>query len=724
MAIYCAAVAVIEISGQKTFNIKATQKLGKNKYIPALKKRLENNINYLRSQVDIIGRYLENNHSENVLNKIKDISRKSRIRLTDSDSNQKLLNLKDTLRQKAKLKGARLRRYNEIAKRKEQNAEFRNKRKQFFRKLDNSETINTNSIDVKQRDIFLRYWSAIWSETKNYNRQANWIDEMQESNNLIPEMADEEFTVDEVTSSIKKKHNWTGPGPDKLHNYWLKKLTSAHAPLTVCFNKLLSEPSTMPKELTEGRTTLLPKKGDLNKPENYRPITCLSVVYKLLTSLLKTKIYKFCIENKLIADEQQGCIEGSLGCKVQLTIDGIIIHQTNKKKRNLHMCYIDYKKAFDSVPHDWLVKILDIYRINPRIKYLLQICMSNWKTNLHVNNDNLGSVLINRGIFQGDSLSPLWFCLAINPLSKLLNNNSNGFRINTKRNTRISHLLYMDDLKLFAETEQKLHESITTVKNFSDNICMSFGLDKCGMLNIKKGKATSSYEAFEGIEDLNPNTAYKYLGIYQSTKINHKKLKEEFISKYKSRVTRILNTKLSGLNIITAINTWAVPILLYTFGVLKWSDTDLHDVDRLTRKILTKFRCLHPKSSTIRLYLPRNEGGRGLQNIYKLCKTQILKIRSKLHASNNDLLSFISEYDSQCTPLNLENTDTDIGLDDVNHDVRQWKEKVLHGRFPALLHEEKIDNVALLTWLKNGQLYPETKGFVTAIYDRVIRTRN
>ena len=204
MAIYCAAVAVIDISGQKTFNIKATQKLRKNKYIPAWKKRLEDNINYLRSQVDIIGMYLENNHSENVLNKIKDISRKSRIRLTDSDSNQKLLNLKDTLRQKAKLKGARLRRYNEITKRKEQNAEFRNKRKQFFRKLDNSETINTNSIDVKQRDIFLRYWSAIWSETKNYNRQANWIDEMQESNNLIPEMEDEEFTVDEVTSSIKK----------------------------------------------------------------------------------------------------------------------------------------------------------------------------------------------------------------------------------------------------------------------------------------------------------------------------------------------------------------------------------------------------------------------------------------------------------------------------------------------------------------------------------------
>ena len=65
---------------------------------------------------------------------------------------------------------------------------------------------------------------------------------------------------------------------------------------------------------------------------------------------------------------------------------------------------------------------------------------------------------------------------------------------------------------------------------------MSCILDKCGMLNIKKGKATNSNEAFEGIDDLDPNTAYKYLGIYQSTKINHKKIKEEFISKCKGMV--------------------------------------------------------------------------------------------------------------------------------------------------------------------------------------------
>ena len=89
----------------------------------------------------------------------------------------------------------------------------------------------------------------------------------------------------------------------------------------------------MLKELAEGRTSLLPKKGNLSKPENYRPITCLSVIYKLITSLVKNKMYKFCLENKLIADEQQGCIVGSLGCKVQLTIDGIIIKQASTKKK-------------------------------------------------------------------------------------------------------------------------------------------------------------------------------------------------------------------------------------------------------------------------------------------------------------------------------------------------------------------------------------------------------
>ena len=168
-------------------------------------------------------------------------------------------------------------------------------------------------------------------------------------------------------------------------------------------------------------TFLLLKKGNPAEPNNYRPITCLSVVYKLFTSLNSQKIQNHCWINKLIGEEQKGCIKGALGRKHQLTIDAIVLKQEQVKKRNIHMCYIDYTKAFDSVPHDWLIKTLEIYKISqPIIDCLLKI-MATWRTNIRLNNKNFGPADLKRGIIQDDSLSPIWFCLSLNPLSSLLN---------------------------------------------------------------------------------------------------------------------------------------------------------------------------------------------------------------------------------------------------------------------------------------------------------------
>jgi hypothetical protein len=48
------------------------------------------------------------------------------------------------------------------------------------------------------------------------------------------------------------------------------------------------------------------------------------------------------------------------GCKEQLIIDTVIMEQARKNNRNIYTAFIDYKKAYDSVPHSWLIKILKI----------------------------------------------------------------------------------------------------------------------------------------------------------------------------------------------------------------------------------------------------------------------------------------------------------------------------------------------------------------------------
>jgi hypothetical protein len=117
--------------------------------------------------------------------------------------------------------------------------------------------------------------------------------------------------------------------------------------------------------------------------------------------------------------------------------------------------------------------------------------MTFWKTtlNLSINNTKLksGPIQIKRGVYQGDSLSPLWFCLAINPLTNLLNKTGYGFniRLNNTTLSKLNHLLYMDDIKLNASKKNHILSLLTITENFSNDIGMSFGIDKCKMQSIQ-----------------------------------------------------------------------------------------------------------------------------------------------------------------------------------------------------------------------------------------------
>ena len=149
------------------------------------------------------------------------------------------------------------------------------------------------------------------------------------------------------------------------------------------------------------------------------------------------------------------------------------------------MIWIDYKKAYGSVPHSWILKCLKMFRIADNIIKFLERSMQFWQIILHLNQDIVGVVSIKCGIFQGDSLSPILFILCLIPLTKLLNWNSFGFKIGKEI---INHLLYMDDLKLYAKNDKEIDALVNTVRIFSKDINMEFGLEKCAKVTITRGK--------------------------------------------------------------------------------------------------------------------------------------------------------------------------------------------------------------------------------------------
>jgi dimeric dUTPase (all-alpha-NTP-PPase superfamily) len=90
-------------------------------------------------------------------------------------------------------------------------------------------------------------------------------------------------------------------------------------------------------------------------------------------------------------EEQEGCIQKSSGC--QLTIDAIVLKHAHEKQYNVHICYVHYQEAFDTVPHSCLMKVLEVYKTCPKIRFVLQLIMRTRRTNMWVNQKNAGTVI-------------------------------------------------------------------------------------------------------------------------------------------------------------------------------------------------------------------------------------------------------------------------------------------------------------------------------------------
>ncbi|XP_044764376.1 uncharacterized protein LOC123320944 [Coccinella septempunctata] len=332
-----------------------------------------------------------------------------------------------------------------------------------------------------------------------------------------------------------------------------------------------------------------------------------------------------------------------------------------------------------------------------------------------------------RGIFQGDKLSALWFCLALNFMSKLLNEGNYGYVIDKIKNIRITHQLYVDDLKLYAANEEQLMRLLRIVTSFSQTIKMEMGLDKCAVIHVKRGKLVSGEEMLiqNGItiQRLASDETYKYLGVQQALEIKTSDAKASFQQKFFDRVKKILKSKLSSKAMFTAINIWAVPSLAYSFGVIKWSNTELKAIDTKVRVLMSKYGIHHPHASINRLYMPRHSGGRGLQNIEITHQKAVTELRKYFQSRNSPFFNIICREDHNITALNLGCTTDPPQMLTLAALSEEWYSKPLHGRYPAALKEKKVNQQHSLTYLTSGYLFPETEGRIAAIQDQVVPTR-
>jgi hypothetical protein len=135
-------------------------------------------------------------------------------------------------------------------------------------------------------------------------------------------------------------------------------------------------------------------------------------------------------------------------------------------------------------------------------------------------------------------------------------------------------------------------------------------------------------------------------------------------------------------------------LLTYSFGVIKWSKTNLQNINIQTRVLFTKFCKHHPKSAIERFNLPRENGGRGFSNLEILQHNQIASLKNYFlnRARDNTFFNALVSADKVYTPLNLsDNIISDIVEPNITDTIANIKQKSLHGRYFKELEQPEIN---------------------------------
>ena len=169
---------------------------------------------------------------------------------------------------------------------------------------------NVSDMDVPEANSALDFWKVLWERNVVHNCSAEWMDVIESELCSLQQQANLTISMEHVQSSLKHMCNWKAPSVDLIHAFWWKKFSAIHERLPDQLQKVLE--GSVPNWMVTGRTTLIQKvKSRGSIPSNFRPITCLPIIWKLLTSILAKVVYQHLSDNEFLFAEQKGCQKGA-----------------------------------------------------------------------------------------------------------------------------------------------------------------------------------------------------------------------------------------------------------------------------------------------------------------------------------------------------------------------------------------------------------------------------
>jgi Reverse transcriptase (RNA-dependent DNA polymerase) len=601
-----------------------------------------------------------------------------------------------------------------------QNYLFTVKRAAFYREQEDKNIVG-EELAGKENEV-LDFWKDQWSRPESSQAFSSLLNFTVESR----EAAELEIPKERWTSIIKQLPDWKAAGPCRIHNFFIKNLPSAHNSIISVLTDLMRCPEKIPDWFYSGNTFLIPKKAVATDPSHFRPITCMSNLYKLFTKALTQELTEYVEAMGILSINQMGTVRGAQGAKEQALFNRAI---NNQHENELYTAWIDVQKAFDSVDHEYLIALLDHLRIPDTVKRFIKIAIKKWRLNLFHQGKPLGTAKMEKGILQGDSLSPLLFVLVMEPLSRVLEDgNLPRIQIRTKTDEKdLNHLLFIDDIKLYARIKADLERLLEATVN----VLQAIGL------RINVAKSATNYETDSPhAQEIGKDGSYKYLGVHEDcdNRISSK-TKQGIQDEMLNRIRKLCTTSLSSRNLFQAINEYALSVLNYHIALVDYTQEEFEELDRKVRTLLRSHRIHYKPASWERLYLARKENGRGLANIEHKAERLTMSFSQYLGSAPSNIRKgviwemevkessptahisqlLVAKYpvlkDQPLAVKSLKAAQTKALLD-------RNSGKVLHSKFFTYKTDILISQKDSPKWLRTGLSSPQEEGRYMFLQDR------
>ena len=421
------------------------------------------------------------------------------------------------------------------------------------------------------------FWSIVKRSARRSTPQANisledWkkhFEEMfSESNKIVcteslveeiicHDKLDEMISREEVRCAINTLKPTKAPGLDGLPGGCIRVACDKIAPfLTKLFNKLFDS-HYFPEAWSKSVIIPLHKKGDVQNPDNYRGFSHLGALCKVFTNILARRLRTWMEMEEKICDEQAGFRTRHSTVDHIFTLYSIVLkHVYGDRRGKLYVAFVDYKKAFDTVNHQQLWKVLKEAHLSTKFLLMLKAIYTDVKSCVRWGSELSDFFCCPSGVKQGANESPSIFSLYINCVANYIRKTGkHGVQLVPGR-LEIFLLLFADDVVLISTTPTGLQNQLDNLVHVSNLLRLKVNTEKTKILVFRKGGHLSLGESWflDGTR-LEVVNQYKYLGYVFTTKLSTKATLDDLAVRGKQKGAQVLKTLWSLRSLNTKVFT-------------------------------------------------------------------------------------------------------------------------------------------------------------------------